>query len=254
MNFKQKIDPQAGIAQLSGSGSPENATVGWVGQTYRNTDNNDLYEKATGDGTNTGWVQKTGSGATIPDATELQPGKVELANKTEAEAGADNTNKAMNPLKTKQAFDVFIVARENQKIINTRVETNEVSYGSNIDIETSTQIKTQGSITYLNGIYTVGKDCTLIVSCSLTFRNNGAPSNDNSFLNISKSTDNGVTFTSLFPLPIEPSNIVDSSQYIVQSFTPFAIDLNNNDQFKFNIGGVNLTQYLSAALVNAMEQ
>jgi hypothetical protein len=100
----QKINPQAGFTQLSGSGSPEGSVVGWVGQTYRNTNNNDLYEKATGDNTNTGWVQKTGSGATVPDATEIQAGKVELANQTEAEEGTDDTNKAMNPLKTKQAI------------------------------------------------------------------------------------------------------------------------------------------------------
>ena len=250
----QKIDAQAGFTQLSGSGSPENSTVGYVGQTYRNTDNDDLYEKATGDGTNTGWVQKTGSGATIPDATELQAGKVEIANQAEAETGTDNGNKAMNPLKTKQAFAAFIAAHEAQKIINTRVENNEVLYGSDIDIETSTEIKSRGLITYLNGVYTVGKDCTLLGSCTLTFRNNGAPENDNSYLHIYKSTDNGSTFTSITNIPIEPSTIVNSSQFIGQSFTDLAFDLNDGDQFKFGIGNVNLAQYLSNTLVTFKEQ
>lgn len=99
----QKIDAQAGFTQLSGSGSPEGSVVGWVGQTYRNTDNNDLYEKATGDNTNTGWVQKTGSGATVPNATETQAGKVELANQSEAEEGTDDV-RAMTALKTKLAI------------------------------------------------------------------------------------------------------------------------------------------------------
>jgi len=250
----QKIDAQAGFTQLSGSGSPENSTVGYVGQTYRNTDNDDLYEKATGDGTNTGWVQKTGSGATIPDATELQAGKVEIANQAEAETGTDNGNKAMNPLKTKQAFAAFIAAHEAQKIINTRVENNKVSYGSDIDIETSTQIKSRGSITYANGIYTVGKDCTLLASCTLTFRNNGEPSTDNTYLHIYKSTDNGSTFTSVVNIPIEPSNLVDSSTFIGQSFTDCAFDVNNGDKIKFRIVDVNFTQYLSSALVTFKEQ
>lgn len=62
----QKIDAKAGFTQLSGNGSPENSVVGYVGQKYRNTTNNDLYEKAFGDNTNTGWTLiNSGGGGNI---------------------------------------------------------------------------------------------------------------------------------------------------------------------------------------------
>jgi len=248
MNFKQKIDPQAGITQLSGSGSPENSTVGYVGQTYRNTDNNDLYEKATGDGTNTGWVQKTGAGATVPDATELQAGKVELANQAEAEAGTDDTNKAMNPLKTKQAINAYSSA----KIISSRFQENETSYNANIDIKTPTALTTESSITYSNGIYTVGKNCKLLISAVISFRNNGGASDDNSFLRVSKSTDNGSTFAYIAYLDINPSNLTSSSQNLVQTIIA-AANFNDGDQFKVDITGVNATQFYTNAIVTATE-
>lgn len=52
----QKINPRAGFTQLSGSGSPEGVIAGYIGQKYRDTSNNVLYEKVSGDNTNTGWT------------------------------------------------------------------------------------------------------------------------------------------------------------------------------------------------------
>lgn len=40
----------------AGSGSPEGVVVGSPGDTYLDTATNDFYAKATGSGTNTGWV------------------------------------------------------------------------------------------------------------------------------------------------------------------------------------------------------
>lgn len=250
----QKIDPRAGFTQLSGSGSPENSATGWVGQTYRNTDNNDLYEKSTGDNTNTGWVQKTGAGATIPDATETQAGKVELANKTEAEAGNDDGNKAMNPKKTKQAFDAFIAAYLSAKIIMTRLQTNEVAYNANVNVETPTALTTQGSITYSNGVYTVGKDCIVEISGSVSFRNNNAATSDLSYLSVSKSVNNGSTFTYEATLSMNPSSLISSSQYLIQPITPVALSLSNGDQIKIDISGVNESQYINSAIVSVFEK
>jgi hypothetical protein len=46
---------------LFGSGSPEGAVVGTPGWLYVDTDDNGLWHKRTGDGTNTGWVELFGS-------------------------------------------------------------------------------------------------------------------------------------------------------------------------------------------------
>ncbi len=243
----QKIDPQAGFTQLSGSGSPENATVGWVGQTYRNTDNNDLYEKATGDGTNTGWVQKTGSGATVPDATETQAGKIEIASQTEAEAGIVD-NRAMTPLKTKQA----ILANESQKILSTRIQPNEISYNSDIAVETPTSQTSQGSITYSSGSYTVSKDCILQISGTISFRNNGSASTDPCSIEVRRASS-GIPFGTFVTLAANPSNLVNSQQNLLQSITPVVISLSSGDSIQIYIKGVNLTQFITNAVVTIIE-
>jgi len=55
-DFVQKINPQGGINQVTGTGSPEGVVTGYIGYKYRDTSNGDLYEKASGDNTNTGWT------------------------------------------------------------------------------------------------------------------------------------------------------------------------------------------------------
>lgn len=42
---------------LSGAGSPEGVTTASPGTTYLNTADNSFWAKATGSGTNTGWIQ-----------------------------------------------------------------------------------------------------------------------------------------------------------------------------------------------------
>lgn len=42
---------------LSGSGSPQGSVTASPGQTYLDTATNDFWAKATGTGTNTGWVE-----------------------------------------------------------------------------------------------------------------------------------------------------------------------------------------------------
>src|SRR6056300_913327 len=54
--FPQQIDPQAGIKHKSGTSSPEGSVTGYVGSHYFDTSNGDLYYKASGDNTNTGWT------------------------------------------------------------------------------------------------------------------------------------------------------------------------------------------------------
>jgi len=254
MNFKQKLDPQAGITQLSGIGSPEGSVIGYVGQTYRNTNNNDLYEKASGDGTSTGWVQKTGAGSSVPDATETQSGKVELANQTEAEAGEDDGNKAMNPLKTKQAFDAFIAAYLNNKIVLCRAQTNEVSYSGNTFLKTPTVVISQGAITYTNlsGIFTVNKECTLMITADVSFRNNGTASNDTSYLSITKAGTSGI-LEPVTTLNMNPSGLVSDSQNLIQTITS-AISFATGDRFRIEITGVNATQFYTNAITTITEQ
>jgi hypothetical protein len=65
-DFIQKVNFKGGVGQITGTGSPEGVITGYVGQTYRDTANNNLYEKATGDNTNTGWALKTGAGGSTP--------------------------------------------------------------------------------------------------------------------------------------------------------------------------------------------
>jgi len=54
-----KLDDGVG-GGLSGTGSPEGATLGNVGQTYWDYTNNIFYVKDTGNGTNTGWFAIVG--------------------------------------------------------------------------------------------------------------------------------------------------------------------------------------------------
>jgi hypothetical protein len=63
-DFIQKINPQAGIAQITGTGSPEGVVIGYVGQWYLDTAINSTYRKDSGDNTNTGWALKAAGGST----------------------------------------------------------------------------------------------------------------------------------------------------------------------------------------------
>jgi len=55
-DFIQKLNPQGGIAQFNGTGSPEGVVTGYVGNNYLDTSTADLYQKASGDNTNSGWT------------------------------------------------------------------------------------------------------------------------------------------------------------------------------------------------------
>jgi len=68
MKFLQTIDAAGGIIALSHSGNPENSKIGSVGQHCRNTINDDVYYKATGNYTATGWklITAGGSSSSIP--------------------------------------------------------------------------------------------------------------------------------------------------------------------------------------------
>lgn len=72
-DFIQQINPQGGIKHLSNTGNPENSAIGYVGNHYRDTLTGDIYYKAFGDNTNTGWtwINSTGGNATnlLPTGT-----------------------------------------------------------------------------------------------------------------------------------------------------------------------------------------
>lgn len=70
-DFIQKINPKGGIAQLSGTGSPEGVEDGYVGNKYLDTSTNNLYEKLSGDATNTGWTLINGAGGGGGGAVDL---------------------------------------------------------------------------------------------------------------------------------------------------------------------------------------
>lgn len=69
-DFLQKINPQGGINQFTGTGSPEGVVTGYVGQWYLDTAANSTYRKDSGDNTNTGWALKAGGGGS-PTSTNL---------------------------------------------------------------------------------------------------------------------------------------------------------------------------------------
>lgn len=59
--FFRKINPKKGIFQKTGIGSPEGLVIGYVGEKYFDTSSSNLYEKASGENTNTGWILISGS-------------------------------------------------------------------------------------------------------------------------------------------------------------------------------------------------
>ncbi len=65
-DFIQKINPKGGIAQDSGTGSPEGVVTGYVGRWYLDTSTEDTYRKDSGDNTNTGWKLKGSGGGFTP--------------------------------------------------------------------------------------------------------------------------------------------------------------------------------------------
>ena len=62
MKFLQTIEAAGGIVALIHSGNPENSKIGSVGQHCRNTINDDIYFKSSGNNTATGWKLITGGG------------------------------------------------------------------------------------------------------------------------------------------------------------------------------------------------
>jgi hypothetical protein len=54
--FFRKINPKKGIFQKTGIGSPEGLVIGYIGEKYFDTSSSNLYEKASGENTNTGWT------------------------------------------------------------------------------------------------------------------------------------------------------------------------------------------------------
>lgn len=61
-DFIQKVNFKGGIAQFTGTGSPEGVVTAYVGNNYLDTSNGNYYEKASGDNTNTGWTLINGAG------------------------------------------------------------------------------------------------------------------------------------------------------------------------------------------------
>lgn len=65
-DFVQKINPQGGVKHLTGTGSPEGVVTGYVGNHYLDNANADVYYKASGDNSNTGWTLINGAGGLTP--------------------------------------------------------------------------------------------------------------------------------------------------------------------------------------------
>lgn len=76
-----------------GSGSPEGVYTGWPPNIYLDSDTGELYFKASGEGTNTGWVLVNGGGGGAgligsgapagTDADDAEPGTSWLDNDTD---------------------------------------------------------------------------------------------------------------------------------------------------------------------------
>jgi hypothetical protein len=187
-------------------------------------------------------------------ATESVAGIGEIVTQIEAETGTDNTNKFLNALRNKQAFDAFISAHESQKILSTRIQPNEISYNSDIAVETPISQTSQGSssITYSSGSYTVSKDCILQISGTISFRNNGSASNDPCTIEV-RDASSGIPFGTFVTLAANPSNLVNSQKNLLQSITPVVISLSNGDSIQIYIKGVSLTQFITNAVVTIIE-
>ncbi len=185
-------------------------------------------------------------------ATESVAGVGEIVTQIEAETGTDNTNKFLNALRNKQAFDAFISAHESQKILSTRIQPNEISYNSDIAVETPTSQTSQGSITYSSGSYTVSKDCILQISGTISFRNNGSASNDPCDIEVRRASS-GIPFGTFVTLAANPSNLVNSQKNLLQSITPVVISLSSGDSIQIYIKGVSLTQFITNAVVTIIE-
>lgn len=150
LDFIQKINPQAGIVPLSGTGSPENNIVAYVGSHYLDNANADLYYKFSGDNTNTGWTLINGSGGgstpiidnltstSTTSALSANQGRV-LNNAKEpvfSKNNAFNKNFGTTSGTVMQGNDARVLVKRRKVLIGTSLSSNKkgvsFSYGTTI--------------------------------------------------------------------------------------------------------------------------
>lgn len=189
-------------------------------------------------------------------ATESVAGVGEIATQLEAETGTDNTNKFLNALKNKQAFDTFIAAHETQKIAVRRSEHVDESYNADLAPITfaDSKLALGTGVSYSAGIFTFSKACRVYVNLNLSFRNNtNTTTDDTSFLEIQKSTDNGVTYTKEDDITINPSEQTNAGKELVQSISAI-ISVASGDKIRGAITGVSDAQFITDKILNIVEQ
>jgi hypothetical protein len=186
----------------------------------------------------------------VPNATSLTAGIGKIATQAEAEAGTDDTNKFLNPLKNKQAFDSSM----SSLIFARRSSATVLSYNSDIVVEFPNSGEDLGEgLSYSSGIFTVNKPCRLFITFHISFRNNtNTLSDDSCKLGIEKSTDGGTTWVVQESLSINPSELVDAGNELVQGGSACVSFISSN-QFKITIAGVSDTQEMVNRLINIKE-